>query len=89
VPPLHEQVRGRDHPAVGRSNHRRVITDAHDDLGATGRQQSPNRGDETELAQVSDGDGEPPASLRACRPGRALLTEGPGRAKSSGPPLGT
>jgi hypothetical protein len=30
MPPLHEQVRGRDHPAVGGAQDGRVVPVAHD-----------------------------------------------------------
>src|SRR5262249_17588995 len=83
--PLDEQVRGRYHPPVRRADHGRVIADA-EDLGGADGQQSLDRGDETELTQVIDGNGEPPACLRAGgmrQASHARATDGH-RRKSSG-----
>jgi hypothetical protein len=60
MPPLHEQVRGRDHPPIGSTEDGRVVSVA-DEVAVAGRQQRSDRGDKTELTQVCDGDGKPPA----------------------------
>jgi hypothetical protein len=64
--PLDQHVGGRDHAPVRRVDHRRVVPDA-DRPGVPGGQQSLDRGDQTELAEVTDGDGSLP-SHPACRP---------------------
>ena len=66
---LDQQVHGRDHPAIGRPEHRGVVADT-DQLGGARRGQRLDPGDEPELPQVSDGDGSPPPqSSGQYRPG--------------------
>jgi DNA-binding Lrp family transcriptional regulator len=64
---LDQQVHGRDHPPVGRPEHRGVVTDS-DQLGGAGRGQRLDLGDEPELPQVGDGDGGPPPRSSGGRP---------------------
>jgi hypothetical protein len=60
MPALDQQVHGRHDPGIGRPEHRRIVADANE-LSLAHGQQGLHRRDETELAQIRDGNESLPA----------------------------